>query len=199
MNKPSVSARPPVRLAILGSTRGSNLVPILAAVREGRLHAEIAVVISNRDEAMILQRAKDASLPTLFIDPVGLSREEYDKKLHAVLAARQIDLIVLIGYMRILSPWFVSQWASKIINVHPSLLPAFAGLMNLDVHRAVLAEGALETGCTVHYVTAEVDAGPILVQKRCSVLAGDTPESLRDRVQLLEGDALIEAIASKND
>ena len=115
-------------------------------------------------------------------------------KLSAVLREYQVDLLVLIGYMRILSHAFVSEWQDKIINVHPSLLPAFAGKMDLEVHEAVLAAGVPETGCTVHYVTKEVDAGPIILQKKCVVEPGELPASLKVRVQQLEGAALVEAI-----
>jgi phosphoribosylglycinamide formyltransferase-1 len=101
---------------------------------------------------------------------------------------------VLIGYMRILSNQFVAQWNNKVINVHPSLLPAFAGGIDLDVHRAVLASGIKETGCTVHKVTTEVDGGPIVVQKACPVMVNDTIKTLKARVQALEGKALVEAI-----
>lgn len=182
------------RLAILGSTRGSNLLPIIKAINDGLLPAQIDIVISNKREAIILSRAQEAGLKTQFIDAAGLTREAFDAKVSAVLKAHQIDLIVLIGYMRILSAEFVQTWKDKIINVHPSLLPAFAGQMDLAVHEAVLAAGVHETGCTVHYVTEEVDAGPIVLQKTCHVASNDTPESLKQRVQSLEGEALVQAI-----
>jgi phosphoribosylglycinamide formyltransferase-1 len=183
-----------MRLAVLGSTRGTNLSALAEAVKRRKLHAEIDLVISNKPDAVILERAREHRLRAQFIDPADLSREAYDARVSTVLREHQIDLLVLIGYMRILSASFVNDWQEKIINVHPSLLPAFAGKMDLDVHAAVLAAGVAETGCTVHYVTAAVDAGPILLQKRCAVLRGDTPESLKERVQQLEGVALVEAI-----
>lgn len=183
-----------IHLGILGSTRGTNMLAILTAIAEQRLAAEIKVVVSNRKDALILSRAIENNLSAEFIDPVNLSRPEYDQKITATLQAHAVDLVVLTGYMRILSANFVSDWENQIINVHPSLLPAFAGKMDLDVHRAVLAEGLQETGCTVHYVTQDVDAGPILLQKKCPVLATDTPESLKERVQQLEGEALVDVI-----
>jgi phosphoribosylglycinamide formyltransferase-1 len=182
------------RLAILGSTRGSNLTPIVNAIQSGRLAASIEIVISNKRDALILTRASEFGLPAEFIDPTGCSREAFDVRVSEILQQHQIDLIVLIGYMRILSAQFVHTWANKIINVHPSLLPAFSGLMDAAVHEAVLAAGVSETGCTVHFVTEEVDAGPIVLQQKCKVLSGDTPESLKQRVQSLEGEALIQAI-----
>ncbi len=182
------------RLAILGSTRGSNLLPIIKAIDDGLLPARIEIVISNKREALILTRAQEAGLNTQFIDAAGLTREAFDANVSAVLQAHEIDLIVLIGYMRILSAEFVQRWRNKIINVHPSLLPAFAGQMDLAVHEAVLAAGVSETGCTVHYVTEEVDAGPIVLQESCHVAKDDTAESLKQRVQALEGKALVQAI-----
>lgn len=184
-----------INLGILGSTRGSNLLPILEAISQQQLQAKINVVISNKADAMILNRAAQNNIAHHFVDATGLSREAYDEKISQLLLQHQIHLVVLIGYMRILSADFIKTWRNKIINVHPSLLPAFAGKMDLDVHRAVLKTKAAETGCTVHYVTEEVDAGPIILQKKCLVQADDTPESLKQRVQQLEGHALIEAIS----
>ena len=143
---------------------------------------------------MILERAKKFRLPTKFIDPTGLTREIFDQQVSLCLHQHQVDFIVLMGYMRILSREFVKEWEHKIINVHPSLLPAFAGKMDLDVHRAVLDAGMKETGCTVHYVTEEVDAGPIILQKTCEVLPSDTPEILKARIQTLEGEAMVEVL-----
>jgi phosphoribosylglycinamide formyltransferase-1 len=183
-----------IRLGVLGSTRGSNLSALTDAIKRKKLHASIEVVISNKPDALILERAREQRLRAQFIDSSELSREEYDRRVSAALHAYQVELIVLIGYMRILSAEFVREWQGKIINVHPSLLPAFAGKMDLDVHAAVLAAGVSETGCTVHHVTEEVDAGPIVLQKRCEVLSDDTAETLKARVQQLEGEALIEAI-----
>lgn|SRR3990167_1244184 len=183
-----------IRLGIIGSTRGTAMSAIQLAIEQQRLSARIVIVISNKSTALILERAKASGLATQLIDPTELSREAYDQQVSICLQQHRIDLVILIGYMRILSHDFVDEWQHKLMNVHPSLLPAFAGKIDLDVHRAVLAAGAKETGCTVHYVTREVDAGPIIVQKRCAVLSGDTPEELKKRVQALEGEALIEAI-----
>ena len=183
-----------IRLAVLGSTRGTNLTAINDAITRRKLDAEIEIVLSNKPDALILERAREYRLRAQFMDSAGLSREEYDKRVSAALRSYDVQLLVLIGYMRILSADFVREWQGKIINVHPSLLPAFAGKMDLDVHQAVLAAGVTETGCTVHYVTEEVDAGPILLQKKCAVQPGDSAESLKARVQQLEGAALTEAI-----
>jgi phosphoribosylglycinamide formyltransferase-1 len=183
-----------IRLGILGSTRGTDMLAVIAAIQQQRLHATIEIVISNKPEAMILTRARAAELVAEFVDPTHLTRDAYDLKLSETLQDKGVELVVLIGYMRILSPAFVSAWQHKIINVHPSLLPDFAGGMGGAVHQAVLDAGKTETGCTVHYVTEEVDAGPIVLQKRCAVLPDDSIESLTVKVQALEGIALVEAI-----
>jgi phosphoribosylglycinamide formyltransferase-1 len=184
-----------IRLGILGSTRGSNLAAIIAAIESAQLAASIEIVISNKSDALILERAANAGLKAQFVDAIGLAREAYDLRVSEILAEHKVDLVVLIGYMRILSPVFISHWKNKIINVHPSLLPLHAGKMDLDVHRAVIAAGEKESGCSVHYVTEEVDAGPVIIQKKCVVHRDDTPEELKARVQKLEGEALVEAIA----
>ncbi len=183
-----------IRLGILGSTRGTNLTALTDAIQQRRLDAAIEVVISNKQDALILDRAQQYGIKAQYLDPAGLSREAYDEKVSEVLNASAVELIVLIGYMRLLSSSFVNRWSNRVINVHPSLLPAHAGLMDLAVHRAVIDAGEQESGCTVHYVTEQVDAGPILLQKRCAVLPSDTPELLKARVQVLEGLALVESI-----
>jgi phosphoribosylglycinamide formyltransferase 1 len=185
-----------LRLGILGSTRGTDMLALIDAINKNQLPASIEIVISNKEAAPILERARQHNLPAEFIDPAELTREAYDNLLSEALKAQQIDLIVLIGYMRILSPSFVAQWRNKIINVHPSLLPEFSGGMNKDVHQAVLNAAKKTTGCTIHYVTEDIDSGPILIQKRCMVLPTDTVETLQARVQELEGIALVEAIES---
>lgn len=183
-----------LRLGILGSTRGTNLNAIHHAIQQKKLNAQIEIVFSNKETAPILDRARELGLRTQSMVANGLAREEYDKKVNTLLQQYHIDLLVLIGYMRILSAEFIQHWKNRIINVHPSLLPAFAGKMDLDVHQAVLEAGVLETGCTVHYVTAEVDAGPVLLQTKCNVEKQDTAETLKQRVQAIEGAALVEAI-----
>jgi len=183
-----------IRLGILGSTRGTAMSPIISAILEKKLDAEVAVVISNKSDALILEKAKNAEITAQFVDPTNIAREEYDEKVSKILEKHQIDLVILIGYMRILSKNFVEKWKNKIINVHPSLLPDFGGMMDVKVHEAVIAAGKKESGCTVHIVTEEVDGGPIVLQKKCAVYETDTAEVLKARVQLLEADALVEAI-----
>jgi phosphoribosylglycinamide formyltransferase-1 len=183
-----------MRIAVLGSTRGTNLNALVSAINQNNLAVSIELVLSNKADALILEKAAHFGTKSLFVNPQGLSRTEFDHDLSKILSEHQIDLIVLIGYMRILSAEFVLKWQNKIINIHPSLLPAYAGLMDLGVHQAVLDAAEAETGCSVHFVTELVDAGPIILQQKCPVLAGDTPELLKARVQQLEGETLVEAI-----
>jgi phosphoribosylglycinamide formyltransferase 1 len=182
------------RVAILGSTRGTASQGIIDAIESGTLATEITLVLSDKPTAPILQRAANHHLPALFLDPTNLTREAYDTRVTAALRAAHADLILMIGYMRIVSPSFIETWRGRILNVHPSLLPAFGGLMNKSVHEAVLAAGVTETGCTIHQVTEALDGGPIVLQKRCPVLPGDTVDTLKDRVQALEQAAFVEVL-----
>ncbi|MBA2652196.1 MAG: phosphoribosylglycinamide formyltransferase [Tatlockia sp.] len=183
-----------IRLAILGSTRGTNLNALVEAIDKKDLAATIELVISNKADALILEKAVNLGLEALFVDPKNLSRQAYNLQLSKLLSEHKVDLVVLIGYMSILSSHFVSDWPNKIINIHPSLLPAYSGLMDLAVHQAVLDAAESESGCTVHFVTEEVDSGPIILQKYCPVMKSDSAELLKARVQQLEGKALVEAI-----
>ena len=189
------------KLAILGSTNGTDMEAIIRAINTGELDASIEIVLSNKKDAYILERARQNNLETLFVSQyqglvgeIKLGREEYDKKVMEALEGKEIDLIILIGYMRIISPEFIKKYKNKIINVHPSLLPAFAGGMDLNVHEEVLRSGVKVSGCTVHFVDEGVDSGKIINQKWCEVENGDTAESLKDKIQRLEGKALIEAV-----
>ncbi|PJC36847.1 phosphoribosylglycinamide formyltransferase [Candidatus Peregrinibacteria bacterium CG_4_9_14_0_2_um_filter_53_11] len=177
------------RIAVLASTNGTDLQAIIDGLRSGLLPGvELAGVLSNKAECFAVQRARLAGYSTFAFDAAGKSREEFDAELLAVLEELKVDLVVLVGYMRILSPLFIAAFPEKIINVHPSLLPAFSGPGAIDgnVHEAVLNFGAKVTGCTIHLVNEEVDAGPILLQKACEVEPGETPDSLKEKVQLLE-------------
>ena len=190
-----MSGNPVLRVGVLGSTRGTAMQGILRALGSDELPGvELALVIADKPAAMILERAETAGIDTLYLNPAGLEREMFDAEVTRAFEEAQVELILMIGYMRIVSREFIEQWRGRLLNVHPSLLPAFAGLMNRRVHEAVLAAGAHQTGCTVHQVTEEIDAGPIVLQKRCPVLEGDTVESLRDRVQALEQQAFVEVL-----
>lgn len=183
-----------IRLGVLGSTNGTDLQAILDAISEKILNADVSVVISNKKNAYILKRVQNYNIPNYFISHEGLTRKNFDSKVTTYLKKYDVDLILLIGFMRILSKEFCSEWKDKILNVHPSLLPKYAGGMDNDVHKEVLKNKDLETGCTIHFVTEELDAGPILVQKKCIVENNDTTSSLKRKVQELEGQAFLEAI-----
>ena len=188
-------SEPGLRVGVLGSTRGTALQGVLDALDAGGLpDVKLALIIADKPGAPILDRAGDAGYDTLFLNPAGLEREIFDAEVTRAFEEAGVELILMIGYMRIVSRSFIEDWRGRLLNVHPSLLPAFAGLMNRRVHAAVLASGVRETGCTVHQVTEEVDAGPIVLQKRCPVLEGDTVESLKDRVQVLEQQAFVEVL-----
>ena len=183
-----------MKLAVLGSTNGTDLVPVVGAERSGSLSASVDVIISNNESSGILKKASHYGIENHFICHKNKKRGVFDFEMSQILENKKIDLILLIGFMRILSPGFVDRWGGKIINVHPSLLPKYAGGMNNNVHESVLAAGDKETGCTIHLVTKEVDGGPILLQKSCPVFENDSVESLKERVQELEGKAFIEVI-----
>ena len=183
-----------IRLGVLGSTRGTDLQAILDAIQNDTLDAEVVVVVSNRNKSYILERARHHNIPDVFVSQKGKTRNEFDREITATLLQYGSDLILLIGFMRILSAEFCQKWQDRILNVHPSLLPKYAGGMDTSIHEEVLRNGDVETGCTIHFVTEEVDAGPILIQKKCAVDGGDTVESLKIKVQQLEGMAFVEAI-----
>ena len=183
-----------IKIGVLGSTKGTDLQAILDAINDGQLDAEVSVVVSNRESAYILERAKSHGVPTFLIPHKGKAREEFDREMTAAMQNHGVELVLLIGFMRILSAEFCRNWHDRILNVHPSLLPKYAGGMDTNVHTEVIKNGDPETGCTIHFVTEEVDAGPILIQKKCTVTSDDTVESLKTKVQALEGDAFIEAI-----
>jgi phosphoribosylamine--glycine ligase/phosphoribosylglycinamide formyltransferase/phosphoribosylformylglycinamidine cyclo-ligase/phosphoribosylamine--glycine ligase/phosphoribosylformylglycinamidine cyclo-ligase len=182
-------------VGVLGSTRGTSLQAVIDAIQAGSLNARIVMVVSNKADAGILQRAQQHGLPHLHLSPAQLSREGYDQQVIAAFEQEGVEVVLMVGYMRIVSAAFVQHYRHRCLNVHPSLLPEFAGGMDLDIHAAVLAAQRPESGCTVHLVSEEVDAGAIVVQKRCTVsYPSETPETLKAKVQVLEGQALVEAL-----
>jgi len=189
-----------LRVGVLGSTRGTALQGVLDALADGSLPGvELVLVVADKPTAPILERARAAGIQTLCLDAKsealkGLTREQYDARVTEALREAGAELVLMIGYMRIVSAEFVEAWKGRMLNVHPSLLPAFGGLMNKSVHEAVLAAGVSETGCTIHVVTEEVDGGPIVLQRRCAVLPGDTVDTLKDRVQALEQAAFVDVL-----
>ncbi|GMN89525.1 phosphoribosylglycinamide formyltransferase [Francisella sciaenopsi] len=183
-----------LKIVVLGSTRGTNMQAIMDAIANKQIDAEISLVISNKQDSYILQRAKNQDIANKFIASKGLSREVYDKLLVEEIEKYNPDLILLIGFMRILSPVFIKAFESKILNIHPSLLPKHAGLMDLAVHQSVIDARDSISGCTIHQVSEEVDGGDIVLQLKCDVTKDDTAESLKEKVQALESTAWIEVI-----
>ena len=188
---------PDRRLGVLVSGRGSNLQAIVDAIGAGRLNAEIAVVISNRPQAQGLDRARAAGIEALHVDHRSFdSREAFDLALVRELKAREVALVCLAGFMRLLSPAFIEAFPRAILNIHPSLLPSFRGL---DAQGQALEYGVKLTGATVHIVTAELDDGPIVRQAVVRVHDDDTPETLADRILVEEHRIYPEAIAAVLD
>ena len=174
----------PLRVAVLASGRGSNLQAIIDAIEAGQVQAQIVAVISNKKDAVALDRARKHGLPELFVDPKPFagqpdSREAYDRVLLEVLQQQHVELVLLAGYMKIVTAVLVNVFANRMMNIHPSLLPSFPGL---EVQRKAIDWGCKLAGCTVHFVTEGVDEGPIIVQAAVPVLDSDTPEALAARI-----------------
>ncbi len=169
------------RVAVLISGRGSNMTALIEAARDPDYPATVALVLSNEPEAAGLRIAADAGIPTMAIDhrPHGRDREAHERAIDAALRQADIGLVCLAGYMRLLTPWLVGRWQGRMLNIHPSLLPAFPGL---HTHERALAAGVRVHGCTVHLVTEVMDQGPIIGQAAITVRADDTTETLAGRV-----------------
>src|ERR671937_737632 len=166
-------------LGILLSGRGSNFEAIAESVALGRIHANLAVVISNRADAPGIEAARRRGLDARVIPSAGKKREQHDAEVAQVLREKEVDLVCLAGYMRLLSPWFVQQFPNRILNIHPSLLPSFPGL---ESQRQALEYGVKFAGCTVHFVDENLDAGPIILQAVVPVKDDDTEASLSERI-----------------
>lgn len=170
-----------VRTAILISGRGSNMVALIEAAQAPDFPAEIVLVAANLPEAGGLERARAAGIATAAVDhrPFGKDREAFERALDEVLRVNQVELVALAGFMRVLTPWFVTRWQGRLLNIHPSLLPEFRGT---HTHARALEAGVAEHGCTVHFVVPELDAGPTILQAKVPVLPGDDEASLSARV-----------------
>jgi len=178
-------------LGILLSGRGSNFETIADSVAAGRLPAKIGMVISNRSDAPGIESARNRGLEAITIISKGKPREQHDAEVAAALKAKKVDIVCLAGYMRLLSPWFVQQFPDRILNIHPSLLPAFPGL---EAQKQALEYGAKVTGCTVHFVDEHLDHGAIILQKTVPVLDNDNEHTLSARILEQEHIAYTEAI-----
>src|SRR5689334_21665095 len=186
-----INVPPLKKLGILLSGRGSNFEAIADSIKAGRLQAEIAIVISNRADAPGLESARRRGLKAQLIPSKGRVREEHDAEVVAALRQAGVDLICLAGYMRLLSPGFIRAFPDRIVNIHPSLLPAFPGM---EAQKQALDYGVKVTGCTVHFVDEHLDHGPIILQKTVPVLDGDDVQALSARILEQEHMAYSEAI-----
>lgn len=181
-------------LGVLASTRGTDLQAVIDAIGAKELDARIACVVSNKMDSFALERARKHGIEAIFLDPAGFaSREDYDKELVMLLNERKVGLVLLIGYNKFLSKPFIDAFKNRAMNIHPSLLPAFKG-WHLEVYRNVLEAKAGETGCTLFFVDDEPDGGPVILQKSVSVAEGETVDSLREKVQALEQQAILQGI-----
>lgn len=182
-----------IRIGILISGRGSNMLALADAVREGRIpESEIAVVVSDQPNAAGLDHARSRNLKTLVVERRGRSRDDHDRELVTVLQQHQVDFVCLAGYMRLLSLEFLSAYHNRILNIHPSLLPAFPGL---EAQKQALEHGVKFSGCTVHFVDQTLDGGPIIAQRIVPVLDDDTEETLSARILEEEHKLYAEALA----
>jgi len=177
-----------VRIGVLASGRGSNLQAIIDAIEAGKVDAKIGLVLSNKKDAMALERARKHGLTDVFLDPKPFagqpdSREAYDRAVLDVLRKHDVELVLLAGYMKIVTPVLVKAYENRMMNIHPSLLPSFPGL---DAQKKALEYGVKLSGCTVHFVTEGVDEGPIIIQAAVPILEGDTPEALAARILVEE-------------
>lgn len=173
------------RVAVLISGRGSNMASLVEAARDANYPAEIVLVVSNRPQAQGIAYARNAGIATTVIDHTdyGKNREAFEHALQAVLEGAGIEIVCLAGFMRLLTPWFIERWEGRMLNIHPALLPNFKGL---HTHEQALSAGAKAHGATVHFVTADMDAGPIVCQAAVPVLEDDTAETLAARVLTVE-------------
>ena len=173
------------RVAILISGRGSNMSALIDAAKDPAYPAEIVLVVSNRPDAGGLQRAAENGIATAVVDHTtfGKDRERFEQSLQNVLEQHDIDIVCLAGFMRLLTPWFVSRWTDRMLNIHPALLPAFKGL---DTHRRAIEAGVEQHGATVHFVVPEMDSGPIIAQGAVPVLREDSEDALAKRVLAME-------------
>lgn len=184
----SINRTTPLRVAVLASGRGSNLQAIIDAIEAGQVQAQIVAVISNKKDAFALERARKHGLPDVFVDPKPFagrpdSREAYDRSLLEILQQHEVELVLLAGYMKIVTALLVNAYVNRMMNIHPSLLPSFPGL---DVQKKAIDWGCKLAGCTVHFVTEGVDEGPIIIQAAVPILDDDAPETLAARILIQE-------------
>jgi phosphoribosylglycinamide formyltransferase 1 len=173
-----------IRIGVLASGGGTNLQSIIDACERGEIDGDVAVVISNVPDALAIERARKHRIDAYSFPHQGVTREQHEADVIECLEQHKVNLVCLAGYLRMLTPVFINKYAGRLMNTHPALLPAFGGkgMHGLKVHQAVLDYGCKVSGCTIHFVTLEVDGGPIILQKSVPVQEGDTPEILQERV-----------------
>ncbi|MBD3202977.1 phosphoribosylglycinamide formyltransferase [Candidatus Woesearchaeota archaeon] len=181
-------------IAILASTKGTDMQAIIDAIDKKKLDAKIKFVLSNKSDNYALTRAKKHGIPSIFLDPKGKPRKKYDREISGLIEKHDVALILLIGYMKLMSPWFVEKYKNRVMNIHPSILPMFAGGMDLNVHEQVIQRGSKVSGCSLIFVDKGADTGPIILQKTVPVRFEDSPEDLKKRVQKAEQDILLKGI-----
>jgi phosphoribosylglycinamide formyltransferase-1 len=185
-----------VRIGVLVSGGGTNLQALIDACQEGKINGQVVLVISNREDAYALERAANGGIRGQFVSPLDFKDEDYDRELLRLFKKEEVQLVVLAGYLRVLTPLFIEAYRNSIVNIHPSLIPKFCGkgLYGERVHRAVLESGVKETGATVHLVDEGTDTGPILLHETVPVMEDDTVESLQKRVLQVEHRILVKVV-----
>ena len=189
-----------LKIAVLGSTRGTDLQAVIDAIESKKLeNVEISFVLSNKKDAYILERARKHNINTIFLPGKGKEREEYDKEVDKLLTDNSIELVILIGYMKLISSGFVQKWLNKVMNIHPSLLPKYAGGMDLNVHEEVLKNRDKVAGCTLIFIDEGADTGPIILQQEVTVEKSETIASLKEKVQKAEQEIILKGIELYRD
>jgi len=173
-----------IRIGVLASGGGTNLQAIIDACERGEIDGDVVVVVSNLPEAPALERARNHRIAAFAFPHKGMTREQHEQEIIDCLEQYKVDLVCLAGYLRMMTPLIIRKYAGRMMNTHPALLPSFggSGMHGLNVHQAVIAYGCKVSGCTIHFVTEEVDGGQIILQKSVPVLEDDTPETLQERV-----------------
>lgn len=176
------------RIGVLASGGGTNLQAIMDSCDREEINGDVVIVVSDNPNAFALERAKKKGIKAVAIPATGLKREEHERIVNQHLLDEKVGLVVLAGYMRIMTPWIINQWLGRMMNIHPALLPSFGGkgMYKEHVHKAVLEHGCKISGCTVHFVIPEVDGGPIILQECVPVQENDTPETLASRIHPVE-------------
>lgn len=188
-----------LKIGVLASTKASDLQALIDAIERKEIDAEISLLISNKENAYCLERAKKHGIETIHINPKKYgSMEEFDREVVRKLDEKGVELILLIGYNKFISPYFVNHFKNRIMNIHPSLLPAFTG-WDKNVHKEVIDSGVKVTGATLHFVDEGQDSGPIIMQKAVYVDENETPESLKERIQEVEQEIIVKAVKLFNE